>query len=316
MNVIPGQFVPAAANAREIFKACVAHVHIEVSTYCNRVCGFCTNATYDRRTKKYMKEELFFRILEDLKSIDYSHELCLWRYNEMLADRDFILERIRQCVAYLPNAKVWVVTNGDYLDKQYILDLIDAGVRRMWVNIYLQEDAEYTMLAMLNQMSKRLNAFDVPYEFELVDPNIIKAIARPTRDFEIEVYARNLHVIGHGRLGKIEGGKPYERVSPCASVFDFFEIEHDGTVLPCCNIRGDISDHAGYVVGKVSQETSIFDVYLSENLVGWRRDLLSFGKKKAPCDICYDRLIPETPENVARLNGMARDFGLLEAEPA
>ena len=124
--------VPAAANAREIFKACVAHVHIEVSTYCNRVCGFCTNATYDRRTKTYMKDDLFFRILEDLKSIDYSHELCLWRYNEMLSDRDFIMERIRQCVAYLPNAKLWVTTNGDYLDRQYILDLIAAGVRRMW----------------------------------------------------------------------------------------------------------------------------------------------------------------------------------------
>ncbi|WP_298380425.1 hypothetical protein [Azospirillum sp.] len=90
------------------------------------------------------------------------------------------------------------------MNKNYIIDLIDAGIGSMIVDIYLQDDAEYTTLSMLNAMTKRLNFFDVPYEFSYIDKNTVKAFAHPTKKFKIEVVSRNLHEIGHGRLGQIK----------------------------------------------------------------------------------------------------------------
>lgn len=76
-KIHPGQFEAHPSNAKDIFKACVNAAHVEVSSYCNRTCSFCPNATYDRRSKTFMSDEIFFRSLSDLKSIDYSGTICL-----------------------------------------------------------------------------------------------------------------------------------------------------------------------------------------------------------------------------------------------
>lgn len=232
----------------------------------------------------------------------------------MLSDREYIIKRIKQCKEYLPKSNIFVTTNGDYLNKDYLFEIIDAGIGSMMIDIYLQEDAEYTTLSMLNAMSKRLNSLGIPYEFSHIDRNTIRAFAHPTKNFKIEVVSRNLHEIGHGRLGQIKGAKNYQRTSPCHSVFSFFEVEHNGTVVPCCNIRSDISDHKDYIVGKIDYDHGVFDIYFNSIMTGWRRDLLPFGKKKSPCDICYDRLIPDTPENVSQFNGVAMRLGLIQED--
>ncbi|WP_366143358.1 SPASM domain-containing protein [Azospirillum sp.] len=99
-------------------------------------------------------------------------------------------------------------------------------------------------------------------------------------------------------------------------MFSFFEVEYNGNSVPCCNIRSDIPDHKDYVVGKISSEHGVFDIYFNKIMTEWRRDLLPFSKKKAPCDICYDRLIPETPENISQFNEVSNKLGLIQLEKA
>ena len=48
-------FPTAGDDAKALFKTHVSNVEIETFSYCNRVCGYCPNATHDRRSFKTVK---------------------------------------------------------------------------------------------------------------------------------------------------------------------------------------------------------------------------------------------------------------------
>ena len=115
-NFSPLHFAPDPARKRDLFKASVSNVEIEVSAFCNRACWFCPNAVVDRRgAKNIMSDETYSQIMSDLESIDYDGTVAFHRYNEPLADRPYILRRIAECARRLPRANPKIFTNGDYL---------------------------------------------------------------------------------------------------------------------------------------------------------------------------------------------------------
>ena len=70
---------------------------------------------------------------------------------------------------------------------------------------------------------------------------------------------------------------------------------YNGNLTPCCRIRGDAEDHKSYVTGNVADYGSIYEAWASEALAGWRRHLLGFGPKAAPCHECTAVRVKDTP---------------------
>ncbi|WGE31004.1 radical SAM protein (plasmid) [Edwardsiella tarda] len=116
-------------SAMQLFKNSVNNIEIEISSYCNRQCTYCPNARYDRKTKAYMSDALFDSIIQQLSLIDYQGRIAFHRYNEPLADFQYLLRRIAQTKSKLPRCELTIYTNGDYLTKQKTISALEnSGV--------------------------------------------------------------------------------------------------------------------------------------------------------------------------------------------
>jgi hypothetical protein len=102
----------------------------------------------------------------------------------------------------------------------------------------------------------------------------------------------------------------YQRRSPCLIVFQHLNVDYDGTVVPCCNIRSDEPSHAPFLIDRLAEGRSIFQAYTGDSLAGWRRALIQFGPKKKPCNSCGYECLEETPQTAQTFEKIARQFGL------
>jgi hypothetical protein len=305
----PEHFVRAGTRdqAKQLFAASVNQVEIEVFTYCNRACWFCPNSHIDRRSaNRFMDESLYLRILSELAEIDYNKVITYSRYNEPLANRIF-LQRLREARAALPRACLSTFTNGDYLTRPYLDELRDAGLNRIHVMTYLGDDEPFSDTKILTRMMSKVADLGLPCEFTLATEGVGYWASLSYDGMEVDLGAKNFAVAGTDR-GKLVQVSPYVRTSWCPLVFRHVYIDWNGCVVPCCNIRSDAPEHVKYIVDDLSAGRSIFEAYASSSLVDWRRTLLDFGPKPAPCDSCCIGVMKDTPKTRAVMNLLAQLF--------
>jgi len=313
-------FAADHAHKRELFKVSVHNIEIEVSEFCNRACSFCPNAFLDRRDQHgQMSDALYGAIMTDLESIDYAGRICFHRYNEPLADREYILRRIAECSRRLPHAHSKIYTNGDYLTADYLGALQAAGLRELLATVYLGDTQKYDETLMAERFRARLAALALPYQMIVEEPD--HRLARVEFGPTLHVFYRGKNfekpvgdegtIQSWDRGGSVEGLSTYERRSPCLVVFNEMHVEMDGTVVPCCNIRTDNPEHRAYKIGRIGEDGSVFDVWCSAAMAEWRRRLLRFGPKDPPCQSCSFAVVKETPGLVAQFESAARQLGAL-----
>ncbi len=92
-------------------------VHVEISTNCNNRCPFCAQSHFQRPVK-YMSRLNFERLLDNLKSIDYSGSLVLNVNNEPFLHPDLLWFCERICVE-LPKADYGFNTNGVLITREH-----------------------------------------------------------------------------------------------------------------------------------------------------------------------------------------------------
>lgn len=284
------------ALARELFTSSVSMVEIEVFSYCNRVCWFCPNAVHDRRSANHhMKHDTYIKILEDLQSCKYSNRISFSRYNEPLADR-IITERISEARKYLPYATLHMNTNGDYLNKDYLSELYDAGLRSLNIQIYLNNEEKYEHDKVKKKLEKRV--YDLELEVtDVVDtPDTWLEVVAQHHDLKIRMYGRNFDENGCDRGGTVEVQNITPRISPCRSPFHHMYIDYNGAVMPCCNVRSDIPEHKQCKVGVMDSKTSLFKIYTGAKAASWRRAMVGFRPKEGVCKFCNFKEFTDAPE--------------------
>lgn len=105
-------------------------ISIEPSTYCNLRCDFCPNYKHERgllENKVTMPSDLFKKIIDELKELNYEGTILFDFYNEPLTD-----ERLPEFISYinniLPKSKVIIMTNGILLNVEIFKKLARYGV--------------------------------------------------------------------------------------------------------------------------------------------------------------------------------------------
>jgi hypothetical protein len=299
-----------------LFRQMVAQVEVEISSHCNRRCSFCSNAQVDRRiNKRFMADTLYSSIVQQLGALNWNGVFSFHRYNEPLADRAYLVRRVAEARRQLPTALLRLYSNGDYLTRDYCDELYDAGVRSLIVTVYLADNARYTDAEMLTRLVERAGLLGLPFRFTFATAGEY-SVAVAYRDMELVFRARD-YTAGHNgqgesitfdRGGTVAAADPFERTSPCFRPFLDLQIEWDGTVMPCCNLRSDIPAHAGSVVAKLTPETDILETWAGKMFEGGRQDLLSFGPKAAPCHACSMHVLADTPANRQAVAEMAGIF--------
>lgn len=279
---------------KTFFARSVRLIEIEVHSFCNRTCWFCPNVLIDRRTETFrLDEDVYLRLLDDLKGIGYDGAFTFSRYCEPFGD-DVFYERVRQAARALVGACIHTNTNGDYLNDETLVRAYDAGLRRMYVQLYLAEDdtfAPEVVGELAGKVRRRI-------------PSVRFAPLRRARDridwagrfrdMDILMYARNFRAGGVNRCGLAIAEK-FARVSPCFRPFTDTYIDYNASVMPCCNLRSDYTPHEPAVWGTLDAEPgSIFRVFSGSKAVEWRRMLVDFMPKVFPCDDCTFDVIPDT----------------------
>jgi hypothetical protein len=198
-----------------------------------------------------MSMSLFENIVNDLQSIDYSGTVSLSRYNEPLAD-PMLLERIRLCRAKLPKAFIIVFTNGDFLNRNRIHLLAEAGCNMLRISLYIKESEEYAydFIQFNRDMEKEIGRFikrlGLEYRLHRNIPGSCEATIFCEGEMGIFAVGRNYYDRRYriSRGGAVDGARGISaRTSPCLSLFYTVGIEYNGSVMPCCNLLSDYPNH-------------------------------------------------------------------------
>lgn len=283
--------------AKALFARSVGRVEVETHSYCNRRCDYCPNAVGDRLGEnRRIPDDIWSLLLDNLREIDYASNFVFTSYNEPLADKS-ILQRIREVREHLPRARTMVYTNGDYLKPDYLDALASAGLDYLHISIHTRPGDKYDDIRALNHIAKLIRRIGTSVQFRNLKPNEFITATVPHEAMAIDIRAINYWQHGTDRGGLLEGmGAKTRRSLPCHFPFSHFHMGFDGTVVPCCHIRSDSPAHAPYRYGNLRDFGSIFAVYASRIATEWRRHLISFDAKQAPCDSCSVGFLNNDPK--------------------
>ncbi|MGX3010636.1 SPASM domain-containing protein [Helicobacter sp. 23-1044] len=273
---------------KQILKQSVRLVEIEIASFCNRKCWFCPNSFVDRKSQSIeLPEQLYLQIINNLAEIDYSGLLNFHRFNEPLANKDLILKRISQARNALPNAQLGIFTNGDYLDRDYLDDLRKAGITLIIMSYYFDKNSEFDAESIKSAMQSKAKKLSLNY----------KVIRNDIEQYELRLLYEGIYfvyqcwnprIVGGNRAGSITDERitKKKRDFPCYYPLREIFIDYNGLVMPCCNMRSDVEAHKDFVLGDVSK-SDLFALFMNENFIKIRKDLMSNVPKYAPCEYCY-----------------------------
>jgi hypothetical protein len=274
-------------EAITLFREHVELIEVETTSYCNRTCSFCPNSFIDRLSEKHsMPESTWQAILDGLRSVNYEGTLVWSRYSEPLSEQR-IIERIRQVREVAPRTRIAINSNGDYLDADYLRELEDAGVNRLWIDIYFPDEAVYNQKSAASYHDKFLKRIHRDSRLLREQPELAYRIT--SEKMEIVTHVRNVAAMRmmdlSDRGGLIQIARQTQRVSPCYAPYKHLVIDWDGSIIICCQLRSDSPSHQEGVIGKISdQGLSLVTAYAQ--LAGWRKGLRDYGKKQGLCATC------------------------------
>ncbi len=298
MIVSPGLFFPDREDQRALFARTVTNIEIEIGSYCNRRCSFCPNSFIDRISRKQLMDDaLFESVVSQLGALSWRGFIRFHRYNEPLADRGYMLRRLEACHALAPSASVLIQTNGDYLNRGYLEAIYDAGCRNIFCTAYLKEGIPYDDTMAIATIEDRLRLLEVPFEFVSLQPGIEVVTRASFRDMDFVMRSFNFQVDASNRGSILGTNANFARVQPCLRPFDELQIECDGTLMPCCELRSDHVEHRPYRMGQLRPGDSLVEAWASATYVAWRKTLFSFEPKQRPCTTCGNPSLPDTDES-------------------
>ena len=283
-------------DAVSLFKTYVELIEVETTSYCNRTCSFCPNSFIDRRsTQSTMPESAWEAILTGLRSVEYDGTFVWSRYSEPLSERR-VIDRIRQVREIAPSCRIAINSNGDYLDAAYLRELEEAGLDRLFIDIYRPDADVYDLAVAYEYHNKFLERVDRTSSVIGTTPELAHRI--DSEEMEIVTHVRNIAAMKamdlSDRGGLIKIARKTTRVSPCYLPYKHLVIDWDGSIVICCQVRSDSPEHASAVVGKIGTNgVGLVDAYAK--LSGWRRALRSYGPKYGPCENCNLSEYDSTP---------------------
>jgi hypothetical protein len=274
-------------RARELFKRHVELIEVETTSYCNRTCSFCPNAQIDRRSEKHiMPEETWQAILDGMREVDFDGSIVWSRYSEPLSEKR-ILDRIREVRLAAPKARITVNSNGDFLTADYLEKLADAGLDRIWIDIYIPDEEVYDLKVAHNYHDRFLGRIGKKAVITETEPELASTVIYDR--IEITTHVRNVAVMlkrdMSDRGGLISLARKTTRQAPCYAPYKHLVIDNDGSVVVCCQLRSDSPSHATAVMGKIGVNgMGLVDAYVA--LGKWRESLRGFNAKASPCTTC------------------------------
>lgn len=235
-----------------------AAIEIETLNRCNGMCPFCpVNATTEQRPYAKMQNELFKKIIDELKELNYSGRLALFSNNEPFLD-ERIIDFMKYAKVSVPNAYLYIYTNGTVLTLEKYKESMEY-LDGLYIDNYSDND-------------------------ELLPE--IKKIKEYIKNEKPELYSRtviNMRLLNQSLFSR--GGQAPNRQENLKRIntrcsYPYFQmvIRPDGKVSLCCNDAKGV-----YTMGNLN-ESSIIEVWHSDKYKEIRKLMMDSGRKEL--DLC------------------------------
>jgi radical SAM protein with 4Fe4S-binding SPASM domain len=235
-----------------------ADVHIETVNRCNGVCPFCpANKNQKQRPYKKMSEALFYKIIDELRELDYGGKIALFGNNEPFLDN-----RITEFCTYtrncLPKAFIYISTNATLLSFQKFLEILPY-VDCMVINNYNDNYLKHPNVAKI---------YDYSREHVELQPKVT-----------IQMRLLNQVLTSRGGMAPNKGRQKAPRTK-CPYPFTQMLVRPDGKISLCCN------DVLGvYTMGDASKQT-LKEIWENDYYREIRKEMRMNGRKNLR--LCQD----------------------------
>ncbi|MFC1752450.1 radical SAM/SPASM domain-containing protein [Thermoproteota archaeon] len=241
--------VPIFRRWHRFTKAKLTSVGLEINTVCNRRCDWCPNSK-NKVPSHFMKMDLFYKIIRDLKEMRYKGRISFNRFGEPLLDKRLV-EMIRYARKQLPWTHIYINTNGDMLTLDLWKRLRKAGLNYANISQYDGKISD-----KIQKIHDSLGLWERQF-------------------FGVHTFNKNKT---HNWGGNIKTKKKTPVEKTCQLPFYQLMILHDGKTVLCC------MDYYGAVdTGDVSKD-HIMDVWKSKAFQKYRTRLLK--KDRASLTLC------------------------------
>lgn len=167
---------------------------------------------------------------------------------------DLLKKRVTQAKQILPKSLLVTNTNGDFLSEEALDGLLIDELTIMDYDFKGQERCVHHLL-------------DIGAEIASVEYPFIYA---KYEQMEIIYFVDWLfHVDLEDRGGHLQFVDQVKRTKPCFEPTYFVGIDYDGSVVPCCHIRGDSEKQKKMVLGNVKNQ-SLTDILSSDKTIDIR----------------------------------------------
>jgi radical SAM protein with 4Fe4S-binding SPASM domain len=272
-----------------LFKLSVQQVIIEISSACNRKCGYCPTSFVNRPFQQ-MDEFIFNKILFELSSIGYSNSICLNLYNEPLFFYSQLLEYLKRIKIHLPKTKILFSSNGDFINTFRLKELQDAGLDSLFVTIHPDDEVKWNHEEIVNRIKGKCSDWGLEVgDFKIFPGGSVHCDVKHY-SMEIQLFSFNFVKIGVNRAGAlrhIESSNNLIRKTPCLRPLHDITISYDGTVYPCCQFYHGYKPHQKFLLGNVSK-SNLTTIYFSDRMRKFRKMASGIGNKMFPCTICAE----------------------------
>lgn len=237
-------------------------ISIEINSYCNRTCSFCTR-TSDNRVKAKMPEELVHKVLHELAEINYKGLIAFHFFNEVFTDKR-VFSFFEKCKELGLNN--YLVTNGDFLKKHIVEQLKTYNIKEFAISIY-DWNSEDEFQEKCNYFKHALKIADHDWEFYIIKGG--------------DNFGNRAGYVKHK-----EETLKLPLLAGCSKIEKKIDVRYDGSVVMCC-----LDYYALHKIGDIRKD-NIIDIWYSEIRQKQISDLRKGLRKNYKlCSGCSDYIV-------------------------
>ena len=237
-------------------------IELSLIDTCNRSCSFCprSDESIAPNTHQKMERLLIDKLHNDLKDINYRGAFCLCGYGEPLLYKDinYTIEKLSNIGA------VEIITNGDPLDKERLLEIYNSKTSRLIISLY--------------DGPKQLNKFKKMIKDSGIGEDLVILRDRwysDKKDYGVKLTNR-AGTISIGNQPDVENYRDRKCFYPTYSVL----IDWNGDIFLCPqDWQRRIS------IGNLMQK-HFFDIWNGALMNKYRNNLLQGNRCENPCKNC------------------------------
>ena len=244
-------------------------IEMNIHGSCNRRCAFCPRV--DEHLYPNLDEELeisfFEKILSELKSNDYQGRMGFSGFSEPFLHKDLV-KLVKLFKKKLPNNRLEIVTNGDYLEEEIAKELFESGLYNIRVSLYTNKKYQIKF----DNIRSKLNLND--------EQLIVRSRNLGSKnDFGL-VMNNRAGSVDYTRIGKKDKVVSLPLKQPCNyPMFKLF-IDYNGDCLLCSN-----DWKKNKIIGN-AKEKNIYDIWKGEQINSVRKKLINGDRNYDPCMQC------------------------------